>query len=286
MIIERCYVCEEEPTLMFHSLKDVKYFLNNKENFKIFQNLINSKSEDFKLHWNVTYNDGDNMSDFDCITDAINYCKIRQKDIDIKEKEIKFNGIHIYTSYYENINNLPLDVIPISIAGIAHNNFKGIQFKKLAPRLAMFNEWKKNKDNTFYEINYIQYLNERFKKEDLLIELLTLSKGKDICLICYEQPGEFCHRHLVANWLNELFLEKKFKISEFINLTVLNENEILIKNEKLTKDDILEGVQVAVQENNLDLSTLEIEEITNEVWYDLQDGVQILPCDLINEYLN
>lgn len=27
--------------------------------------------------------------------------------------------------------------------------------------------------------------------------------GKEICLICYEKPSDFCHRHLVADWLNK-----------------------------------------------------------------------------------
>ena len=25
----------------------------------------------------------------------------------------------------------------------------------------------------------------------------------DIALICYEKPSDFCHRHLVAEWLNQ-----------------------------------------------------------------------------------
>lgn len=30
---------------------------------------------------------------------------------------------------------------------------------------------------------------------------MKLSGGKDIALICYEKPTDFCHRHLVAEWL-------------------------------------------------------------------------------------
>ena len=32
-------------------------------------------------------------------------------------------------------------------------------------------------------------------------EILRLSEGKDAVLICYEKPDEFCHRHLLAEWL-------------------------------------------------------------------------------------
>jgi hypothetical protein len=34
-------------------------------------------------------------------------------------------------------------------------------------------------------------------------ELMKLSDNKDICLLCYEIPGMFCHRHLVAKWFTE-----------------------------------------------------------------------------------
>lgn len=29
-----------------------------------------------------------------------------------------------------------------------------------------------------------------------------ISEGKDCALVCYEAPDKFCHRHLVAEWLN------------------------------------------------------------------------------------
>jgi len=29
----------------------------------------------------------------------------------------------------------------------------------------------------------------------------TLGGDRDIILCCYEKPGEFCHRHVLANWL-------------------------------------------------------------------------------------
>ena len=32
-------------------------------------------------------------------------------------------------------------------------------------------------------------------------ELTALGGGHDVILLCFEKPGEFCHRHLVAQWL-------------------------------------------------------------------------------------
>ena len=37
-------------------------------------------------------------------------------------------------------------------------------------------------------------------------ELKTLAKRRTsdkIILLCYEKPGDFCHRHLVSDWFNQ-----------------------------------------------------------------------------------
>lgn len=34
-------------------------------------------------------------------------------------------------------------------------------------------------------------------------KIRRLSQGKDCALLCYEKPGEFCHRHILADWLNK-----------------------------------------------------------------------------------
>ena len=56
----------------------------------------------------------------------------------------------IYTSYFGAIRNLPKNIIPISICGKAPDNWKGLQYKKLAPKYKFFMEWKKTHDNDFY----------------------------------------------------------------------------------------------------------------------------------------
>ena len=62
----------------------------------------------------------------------------------------------IYTSYYAKIKKLPEDVIPVSIAGKAPKGFKGIQYKKLAPKYSFFSVWKETHDNEYY----IKHFNE------------------------------------------------------------------------------------------------------------------------------
>ena len=46
----------------------------------------------------------------------------------------------IYTSYFAKLNKLPEYVIPISICGKAPDWYKGLQYKKLAPKWKFFKE--------------------------------------------------------------------------------------------------------------------------------------------------
>ncbi|MDV6237616.1 DUF488 family protein [Leptospira ellisii] len=51
---------------------------------------------------------------------------------------------------------------------------------------------------------YTKRFNEKLFKLDaveVLEQLKELSQGKDLALLCYEKPGDFCHRRLVAEWL-------------------------------------------------------------------------------------
>ena len=41
-------------------------------------------------------------------------------------------------------------------------------------------------------------------------KILAMFKDGDI-LLCYEKPGDFCHRHILANWLNN----KGHNVTEF-----------------------------------------------------------------------
>jgi hypothetical protein len=115
----------------------------------------------------------------------------------------------IYTSYFAKLKSLPDNIIPISICGKAPDWYKGLQYKKLAPKYDFFMKWKENHNNDYY----IKCFNEQvLDKLDILtvvrdlIDLTSANEsivGKDFCLICYEKPTDFCHRHLVAKWLND-----------------------------------------------------------------------------------
>lgn len=113
----------------------------------------------------------------------------------------------IYTSYFAMLRNLPENVIPISICGKAPEWYKGIQYKKLAPKYDFFMQYKEDGDESHYVKCYDERVTGILNADQVVKEIYSLlsepDKEKDVALICYEKPGDFCHRHLVAKWLNE-----------------------------------------------------------------------------------
>ena len=115
----------------------------------------------------------------------------------------------IFTSYFAKLRILPDDIIPISICGKAPRWYKGLQYKKLAPKYDFFMKWKENHDNDYYIKCFNEQVLSELNPHQVLDELYNLSKDKDIALICYEKPSDFCHRHLVAEWFNANGIECK-----------------------------------------------------------------------------
>lgn len=117
----------------------------------------------------------------------------------------------VYTSYFAKLKSLPENIIPISICGKAPDWYKGLQYKKLAPKYDFFMKWKENHDNDYYIKCFNEQVLNKTNVLAVLKELIDLTSsvsdedriGKEICLICYEKPSDFCHRHLVADWLNK-----------------------------------------------------------------------------------
>lgn len=114
----------------------------------------------------------------------------------------------IYTSYFAKLNKLPKDIVPISICGKAPNWYQGLQYKKLAPKYDFFMEWEKSHDNDYYIKCYNEQVLDKLDPRSVYTDLWhlcdpTMLTEPTICLICYEKPSDFCHRHLVAKWLTE-----------------------------------------------------------------------------------
>ena len=119
----------------------------------------------------------------------------------------------IYTSYFAKLKDLPDNIIPISICGKAPDWYKGLQYKKLAPKYGFFMKWKETHDNDYYIKCYNEQVLNKLDAINVVRDLTYIvskdTTGEYICLVCYEKPGDFCHRHLVADWLSKNGFECK-----------------------------------------------------------------------------
>lgn len=55
-----------------------------------------------------------------------------------------------------------------------------------------------------FAVEYRNQLNDRGLTPYVVRTILeAVAKDRDIVLCCYEKPDEFCHRHILAEWLGK-----------------------------------------------------------------------------------
>jgi uncharacterized protein (DUF488 family) len=103
----------------------------------------------------------------------------------------------IYTGYFAKIKQYrEKGLVTISIARF-NKYYSGVSLKLLAPTAEMIYE-----PESFYIPKYKLILS-KLNPSLILKEIEILSGGKDCILLCYEKSGDFCHRRLVAKWIEE-----------------------------------------------------------------------------------
>jgi len=108
-----------------------------------------------------------------------------------------------YTSYFAKGPQLiNADLVPIAITATVPEWFKGLTYQKLAPSYDILMEYKKTGDRDRYTHRFMYEILYKLKPDEVYNELMELTGGKHFCLVCYEKPDSFCHRHLVADWLS------------------------------------------------------------------------------------
>ncbi len=129
----------------------------------------------------------------------------------------------IYTGNYANC--LSGNLISISFDRGKDADFHGRCYSKLAPIRTFWRIWKQNRgiipereNNQYYVKCYFDQVLSHLDPQTVLQEL-----GDDPILLCYEKGQEFCHRHIVAEWLEmTLHVEvKEIAIDEAGNITFL-----------------------------------------------------------------
>lgn len=107
----------------------------------------------------------------------------------------------IYTSYFANVAKLQkAGIVMIGIALYPPKWFYGPSIKYVSPSWDILHNSKSEED-------YVQRFNaEILAHRDpkvFLSNIEKMAKGKNVALCCFEKPDEFCHRHLVAKWMQE-----------------------------------------------------------------------------------
>ena len=112
----------------------------------------------------------------------------------------------ICTSSYSQLGNHENG---ISISGDRGKkvNYTGPVFSALAPKKSWWERWNMLKDHMDYHESVVMYMDKYY--ETVLAnldpkEVYETLDGK--ILLCYEESEYFCHRHVVAEWL-ELCLD-------------------------------------------------------------------------------
>ena len=112
----------------------------------------------------------------------------------------------IYTSYFANWRNFPTDAVPIGITRFKPSYWDKINLENLAPSESLLRAYRnKQIDEYIFRVKYFGELKERGFTPEFVREALSSVAGyRDIVLCCYEKPGDFCHRHLLAEWLGDV----------------------------------------------------------------------------------
>lgn len=107
----------------------------------------------------------------------------------------------IYTSYFAKAATLrKAGIVPIGIALWPPRFFRGTSMKQVAPRRYMLNDKLTDAEyEAMYRNDVLRLVNAR----GFIADLERASQGMDVALCCFEKPGDFCHRHILAKWLNE-----------------------------------------------------------------------------------
>lgn len=107
----------------------------------------------------------------------------------------------IYTSYFAKAAILrKAGIVPIGVALWPPRFFRGISMKQVAPKRYMLNDSLTDEEYIgMYRNDVLRFVDAK----SFILQLEEAGRGMDVALCCFEKPNEFCHRHILAQWLKE-----------------------------------------------------------------------------------
>lgn len=137
-----------------------------------------------------------------------------------------------YTSYFGRLGALrQAGIVPICIARGIPKFYGGSVEQSVAPYSWML---KGGITREQYIDAYLYKVLKNVDPNKFLLKCEEISQGRDVALLCYEKPTDFCHRHLLAEWIEK---ETGVEVKEF---GVIGEpwNP---KNPKVIQNDLFDG---------------------------------------------
>ena len=106
----------------------------------------------------------------------------------------------IFTSYFSSPFARYVAVeVRYAISGSVPDWFTGQRYSKLAPKIEWWREWRDKKlSNEWFRERYYETVLSNLDPLDIAKEV-----GDGAVLFCWEDPEQFCHRKLVAEWMQK-----------------------------------------------------------------------------------
>ena len=106
----------------------------------------------------------------------------------------------IYTSYFGNSRRLNEAGIKIICVAIGRPKFIS------APQMINVCPTRYMVSGPCTHEEYLRLYDQILARQDahqVVKQIEMLSGGNDVALCCYEKPGDFCHRHILAKWITD-----------------------------------------------------------------------------------
>lgn len=112
----------------------------------------------------------------------------------------------IYTSYYGASRYLSASRYhKVSISLHKPKGLKIDHEPRLAPSQALLDAWHEGLSIEQYVTRYRAEMSLHGDLRAIFADIAKRADKKDIVLLCYERPGQFCHRHTLAHIVAERY---------------------------------------------------------------------------------
>lgn len=110
--------------------------------------------------------------------------------------------MNIFTSNFAKAKSLDGSrFLVVAISRYVPRGYSGVRELRFAPSRQLLMSYKKGLSTDIYTKLFFNELRNKESVYSVFKDLARLSNGRDIVLCCYEKPGDFCHRRLIADFV-------------------------------------------------------------------------------------